>query len=140
MKTRNWFILAGVLGGVGILFTGLFLFSGSPRSYVSGHYSRASRFDSGTGRAYTSSAAPSIVAAAIASHWKPAGRVVDGSGVYLRYSDDMVAVRPHGRGSLITVDGFRNGYHHYYSHVGGYWLPIGGSGERFRGGGPGAGK
>ncbi|MGA8117198.1 MAG: DUF4247 domain-containing protein [Actinocatenispora sp.] len=140
MKTRSWFVLAAVLGGIGVLFTGLFLFSGSPRSYVSGHYSRASHYDRGTARAYTSGSSPSSVAGAIASSWRPAGRVVDGSGIYLRYSDDLIAVRPRGRGSLITVDGFKNGYHHYYSHVGYYWLPIGGHGELLRGGGPGAGK
>lgn len=140
MKTRSWFILAAVLGGVGLLFTGIFFLSGSPRGYVSGHYTRASAYDRGTGRAYTSSSAPSIVAGAIAHSWRPAGRVVDGSGIYLRYSDDLIAIRPHGHGSLITVDGFRNGYHHYYSHVGGYWLPHGGPGELIRGGGPGAGK
>lgn len=140
MRTRTWFILAAVVGAIGLLFTGTFLFSGSPRSYVSGHYSRASRYDSGSARAYTSGKSPTKVAGDIADDWKPAGRVVDGSGVYLRYSRDLVAVRPHGSGSLITVDKFSHGYHYFYSHVGGWWLPIGGSGERFRGGGPGAGK
>lgn len=140
LRSRVTYLVAAGLGGLGLLFTGLFLFSGSPRSYVSGHYTRATGYDRGTARAYTSGLAPTVVAGAIASHWKPAGRVADGSGVYLRYSDDMIAVRPRGRGSLITVDNFSNGYHHYYSHVGGWWVPSGGTGERFRGGGPGAGK
>jgi hypothetical protein len=140
VKPWHLFTAAGVTGALGLAVGGWFLVGGSPRGYVSDHYTRAVRYDSGTARAFTAAGTPTAVAHTIADHWRPAGRVVDGSGVYLRYSDTMIAVTPRGHGSVIRVDGFRSGYRHYYHHVGGYWTIPGGSGEKFRGGGPGSGK
>lgn len=140
MKTRTWFIFAAVLGLVGVIFTCFFFFSGSPAGFVRSHYTRAAHYDSGRERAYTARQSPTAVASQITDDWTPAGKVVDGSGVYLRYSDDLIAIRSRKHGSLITLSDFRYGYHHYYGHVGGFWVPIGGPGERFRGRGPGAGK
>lgn len=140
MKTRTWIIFAVVLGLVGTLFTCLFFFSGSPGGFVRSHYTRAQQYDSGRERAYTSDKSPTEVVHEITDNWAPAGKVTDGSGVYLRYSDDMIAVRPKENLTLITLSDFRYGYHHYYGHVFGFWVPIGGMGERFRGRGPGAGK
>ncbi|MGH3439614.1 MAG: DUF4247 domain-containing protein [Sciscionella sp.] len=141
MRPRNWFLLAALFGAIGLIFVGCYSFSGSPRGYVSGHFPRAARYDSSTARAYTAKRPPTAVAATIADHWRPHGRIVNGTGVFLRYQNTMIVVRPReSHGSLITVDGFQHAYHHYYGIVGGYWSIHGGHGERFRGGGPGAGK
>ena len=82
------------------------------------------------------------MAASIAGKWKPAERLADPSGYFLRYRNDIVAVTaaPEGGGSRIFVDEERRGYARWYPYVGGYWGTYSGPGEGFRGGGPGAGK
>lgn len=140
MRPRNWFVLAAIVGAIGLVFVGCYAYSGSPRDYVSAHYTRAAQYDSGTTRAYTSAMAPTAVASDISDHWEPVDRLVNSTGVFLRYANDLIVIKPRGSGSLITVDDFRHGYHHYYGIVGGFWALHGGLGERFRGGGPGAGK
>jgi hypothetical protein len=136
----RWFIVAAALGLLG-LFCGVAIFSGtfSPRQYVDATYTREPARDIGTDAvAYTSQRVPSQVVGEITAAWEPADRYVDGSGVYLRYSDDAVVVLPLAAGSLILVEAVRTAYPRYYGILGSHWHTRDGSG--FRGGGPGAGK
>ena len=141
-RSRLWYVIAGLIGavglaiGVGTLVTG----TSSPRDFVAGHYARAERFDDGTARAYTSSLAPSAVAAQIRGAWRPANETSDVSGTFLRYSRDAVVILPRATGSLIMVDDAQRVYRHYYGVVGSSWGSSDGRGQLVRGGGPGAGK
>lgn len=141
---RRWFVVSALLGVLGLVLAGTAVAGGnfSPRGYISRHYSRASANDlTGGARAYTSSKSVTRVAAEITKAWRPADRYADGSGVYLRYSDDMVTVQPRsGGGSVIRVEGVRSGYNRYRSTVGSHWGWSTSSSEGNRGGGPGAGK
>lgn len=65
-------------------------------------------------------------------------RTNDGGRVFLRYRDDIVAISPQGRGSLIEIADYRSGHSRWHSHIGTIW-PSPNSNE-FRGGGPGSGK
>ena len=76
----------------------------------------------------------------ISRAWSPAGRYADGSGVYLRYSNDSVVLRPNGAGTLILVEGLRTAYNRYAGTVGGSGWVGRGDGNSGRGGGPGTGK
>ncbi len=82
-------------------------------------------------------------AADIASAWKPAERLVDPGGTFLRYSDDIVAVTPRAEGgSTVYLDDEDRGYNRWFPYVVGFW-GLGGSGGPVggtRGGGPGTGK
>lgn len=141
-RWRLWFA-AGALALAGAVMVGSALFSGdfSPRNYVADRYVRApdQDLDGGAAIAYTSSGPPTQVADEIAGEWRPADRYVDGSGVYLRYADDVIAVLPLTVGSLILVEAIRTAYPRYYGVVGGYWGWRTGT-EGARGGGPGGGK
>ncbi len=82
-------------------------------------------------------------AADISRAWKPAERLVDPGGTFLRYADDIVAVTPRAEGgSTVYLDDEDRGYSRWFPYVVGFWGfggsggPIGGT----RGGGPGAGK
>jgi hypothetical protein len=135
--------MAACLGGIGLIIGSFTVFSGSftPRSYVANHYQRAvSRDIGGDARAYTSTKAPTRVADEISKAWSPAGRYADGSGVYLRYSNDSVVLRPNGTGTLILVEGLRTAYRRYSGTVGGSGWIGRGDGNSGRGGGPGSGK
>jgi uncharacterized protein DUF4247 len=141
MTYRKWFVLGGVFALVGLLVAGVATAYGnfSPRSYVSGHYSRSVADDiDDDAVAYTSRRSPSQVADEITNAWQPADQYVDGSGVYLRYADDAVVILPLAVGSLILVEKLTSAYRRYYPIVGGYW--GWGRGTTLRGGGPGAGK
>lgn len=144
MRSRYWFILAGVaavfaliLGMTTAFSTGL-----SPRSYVDHTYARAAHLDppGRDSRAYTSRNDPTRVAADISDNWRPQNRYADGSGIYLRYSDDAIVVKPRDGGSLIEVMTARRAYNHYPGVVAGFWGWGGAYGESFRGHGPGVGK
>ncbi|HTJ37521.1 MAG TPA: DUF4247 domain-containing protein [Dactylosporangium sp.] len=139
---RIWYLIAGCLGAVGLIIGGITAFSGSsPRSYVAGHYQRAAARDlGGDAKAYTSTKPPTRVADEISRAWSPAGRFVDGSGVYLRYSNDSIVLKPNGAGTLILVEGLRTAYHRYSGVVGGTGWTGRGDGISGRGGGPGSGK
>lgn len=137
-----------VLGLVGIIF--LFFFTpGDIRSAVKSHYPCTSRSE-GIGSptlVCTSSKNPVDTADDISNLISPADRRADATGIFLRYSRDMVAVTPRGRGAQIVVANERVGYRRFYNHVGGWWGrytgPRGryaGIGESFRGRGPGTGK
>jgi hypothetical protein len=143
MTPKRWFIIAGVLGAVGLLVVVLALATGgsSPRGYIGGHYPRDAAHDiGGEALAYTAGDPPSVVAEDISGEWSPADEYVDGSGVYLRYADDSVVILPLAAGSLILVEALRTAYPRYHGVVGGYWGWNTRDGGDFRGGGPGAGK
>jgi len=92
---------------------------------------------------YTSTRPPGDVAHSIASAWKPAERINDPGGYFLRYNSAIVAVTAAGAGqagSKIYVDDQRQGYNRWYPYIGGRWGTFSGPGETFRGGGPAAGK
>ncbi len=116
---------------------------GSVRDVVADRY-RLERREGGGERAslvYRSSRPPTRTAAEISDALKPGDRRTTESGVFLRYSKDMVGIVPDGRGgSRILVDDERRGYSHFYPFVGGYWGTYSGPAESFRGGGPGVGK
>jgi Domain of unknown function (DUF4247) len=143
MTPKRLFIVAGVLGAVGLLVGSIALFSGgsSPRGYVEHHFTRDASRDIGKeAAAYTATDKPSVVADRISGEWKPADELVDGSGVYLRYAEDSVVILPLLAGSLILVEALRTAYPRYHGIVGGYWGWNTRDGGDFRGGGPGAGK
>ena len=81
---------------------------------------------------------PRKVADEIDGHTAAEDRLTDDGMVFLRYDQDMVAVSPHGSGSLIEVEDYDDGYRRWGYHVRNHW-PAPGS-DSFRGGGPGSGK
>jgi hypothetical protein len=140
---KPYLFVAVPLGLLGLIIAAVAIWSGStsPRSYIEDTYPRAARHDIGTSAlAYISTRPVSAVAEDITGTWRPADRYVDGSGVYLRYSDDAVVIRPLPAGSLILVEAVRTAYPRYYGVLGGHWGWNTRDGEGFRGGGPGAGK
>ncbi|GAA4414212.1 DUF4247 domain-containing protein [Actinokineospora soli] len=140
-KPKTWFWISGLLAGIAAIIAIIVIARGtSVRDYVDDTYTRAATLDLDDEIAYTSTAAPSVVTSTIVGAWKPVSQYADASGVYLRYNDDMVLVRPHNGGSVIRVDDVDRAYRRYHSHVGGYWGWTSGHGESFRGRGPGAGK
>ncbi|MFI6289083.1 DUF4247 domain-containing protein [Streptomyces sp. NPDC051018] len=80
----------------------------------------------------------SRVATEIDDHASARGRTSDGDKVFLRYRDDIVAVSPYLKGSLIEIADYRTGYQRWQKHLRSVW-PSPDSNE-FRGGGPGSGK
>lgn len=138
MSLRAKLLVAGAIGGVGLIVL-LFavLGGGGIRSYLDNNFHRQSA--SGNSVVYTSSAKPKAVYEQIRSARPPADTQFDPSGYFMRYSDDIVAVTASGSGSRIYIDDERRGYAHWLPFVGGVW-GTGGSGENFRGGGPGGGK
>lgn len=141
MPYRRWFVLAAVLGVVGLLLAAFATAYGnfSPRGYVADHYTRSAADDiDDDAEAYRARAAPSRVAQELTEAWQPADQYVDGSGVYLRYADDAVVILPAAAGSLILVEKLSSAYPRYHGVVGGFW--GWGRGASLRGGGPGAGK
>lgn len=145
MKPRFWFVLAAIAGSLALLLglTTAFSTGTSPRSHVEHTYTRAAHLDPegrNNARAYTSPDQPTAVAAEISDKWRPQNRIADASGIYLRYSDDAVVVRPHDGGSLILVMNARQAYHMFPTVIGGAWGWSSPHGESFRGRGPGVGK
>ena len=143
MSWRNHAIGAVVLLVVGALALGAVVLGtrGTLREHLRDRYTLVRTTDGGRSAEYTSNDKPSAVAASIAGKWKPAERLSDPSGFFLRYRNDIVAVTAaEGGGSRIHVDEERRGYTRWYPYIGGYWGTYSGPGEGFRGGGPGAGK
>ncbi len=145
MKPKFWFVIAAMTAVLALLVALVTIFStgSGPRGFVANHYTRAAQLDirgDDDNEAYTSTKAPSKVTAVITSAWEPITQHTDASGVYLRYSDDGVIIRPRGRGSVIHVMEIDDAYRHFHGVVAGYWGWTGTRGEAFRGRGPGAGK
>lgn len=148
--SRRGLIIIGVL----TLLTGVLVLGGlalatpgSVREHVRKTYDRAPAAEQETGSSarnaavYTSPRTPSRVVADITRKWKPAERLHDPAGYFLRYRHDMVVVSPSGNGgSRIYVDDLGRGYTLWYPYVGGYWGTYSGPAGAFRGGGPGSGK
>jgi hypothetical protein len=138
MSVRNKLLIAGAIGGVGLIVLLFAVFGGGGiRSYLDDNFRRQSA--SGNSVVYTSTSKPKAVYEQIRSARPPADTQFDPSGYFLRYSDDIVAITANGGGSRIYIDDERRGYSHWLLFVGGVW-GTGGSGENFRGGGPGGGK
>ena len=128
-------VLAGIAGIVAL----------SQRGSVRAHLLRTYDVVEQDGDSYTLRSPHSVTrtAADISSAWKPAERLIDPGGTFLRYSDDIVAVTPRAEGgSTVYLDDEDRGYDRWFPYVVGFWGfggtggPIGGT----RGGGPGAGK
>ena len=145
MNPRKHVIGAGILVLLGVLALGAVHFGlrGSVRQHVKDTYTLVETTDGGRSAVYSATGKPSAVAASIADKWKPAERLTDPSGFFLRYRNDIVVVTPAAEGeggSRIYVDEQTRGYTRWYPYIGGYWGTYSGPGESFRGGGPGAGK
>ena len=125
----------GAIALVGLLVST----SGSVRGHIDDRYERVT--SSGSSATYRSADPPSDVVADIADEWRPAERLNDPSGFFLRYHDTIVAVTGAADGgSEIQVDDEERGYARWYPYVGGWWGTYSGAAEGTRGGGPGAGK
>ena len=142
MTRRTIVIIGAVMLSAGVLAGALtFATRGSLRSYLDSTFTRVSTDASARSSEYSADGAPSKVAAQIADKWKPAERVNDPSGYFLRYRNDIVAVTvDEDGGSRIYVDDADRGYTRWYGYLGGRWGTYSGPGDTFRGGGPGAGK
>ena len=139
--------LFAALGAAGVglvaLFGVLFGTKGSVRSYIAGKYQRIEAESKGRSAVYTSTQTPVAVAKSISNRWKPAERINDPGGTFLRYRSAIVAVTAAAAGqsgSRIYVDDQGSGYNRWYPYIGGRWGTFSGPGETFRGGGPAAGK
>jgi hypothetical protein len=132
-------VIAGLIATVGLGALGLAATrTGGVRGYLADNYTRVSV--QGDSAVYTSPRDPGTVYQEIRSRHRPANTLVQPSGYYLRYSDDIVVVTADGPGSRIYLDDEDRGYAHWFPVVGGYWGTYRGPGETFRGGGPGVGK
>ncbi len=151
MSTRTKIILASLLS-LGCLIGLIASCSnqGSVDSYIAKTYRPAAAGvvpgATSTSRTYTSPQGPTQTADRIAKAWKPAERLNQPTGTFLRYRDRVVAVTPGAAGgSYISVDDAKNGYTRWFPIVGGFWGTggiggVGGGAGGFRGGGPGGGK
>lgn len=111
----------------------------NPSDTISSRYTRASSLDQGNGRAYTSSSQPASVATQIAADSEPVKQRSDNGTYYLQYTKHIVAISPHGSGSKILLDNYRDGYQRH-SSVFILWGWSSSPPSPFRGGGPGSGK
>lgn len=138
MSLRAKMLVAAAIGGVGLIVLMFAIFGGGGvRSYLADNFHRQSA--NGDSIVYTTSAKPKAVYEQIRKARPPSDTQFDASGYFMRYSDDIVAITADGSGSRIYIDDERRGYAHWIGYVGGTW-GTGGSGESFRGGGPGGGK
>lgn len=144
MKPKWWFALAAVLTAIAVIVAvNLFVFSGtSAASYVDNEFERVqtSQYDNKDVRTYRSDKKPTEVAALIVDKWQPQSQYADGSGIYLRYPDDAIVIKPKQSGSQILVMDDERAYGLFYAHIGGIWGWTSTHGGSFRGRGPGAGK
>lgn len=127
-------VSVAVTAAVGILATGCSSAPNDvPYSWVS------STYEYEMGDYVDRSDPPPEVADEIHGHTAAADRLSDDGMIFLRYSDDIVAISPQttGSGSVIDIDDYDDGYDRWHSHVG-KWPAPGSRG--FRGGGPGVGK
>ena len=140
---NRWLKVAIALGLALVAVLGIvsLLGRGGPKDFALGRYERVSQ--DGDSYVLHSDKPVTATAAEIRDAWKPAQELTDPAGVFLRYSDLVVAVTPDPErgGSTVYLDDERRGYAHWFPYVGGYWGSpgVGGVGG-VRGGGPGAGK
>ena len=107
MSTRAQVVLGLALAGVGAVALVILLAttgSGSVRGHVADHYRLVSTEDGGRSREYASAEPPSQVVDSIAGRWKPADRINDSAGYFLRYRDDYVVVSSDGAGDDRPLD------------------------------------
>lgn len=139
MTLRTKLLVAGSIAAVGVIALVIaFTRIGGVRGYLADTYPRTS--GRGDSVVYAARQNPHAVYDDIRSARKPAETVVQPSGYYLRYSDDIVVITGRRGGSRIYLDDERRGYNHWFPIIGGVWGTYRGPGESFRGGGPGAGK
>jgi hypothetical protein len=133
--------LGGLLGLVALvlLVTSVAQCGSSVRGFIADRYDRTGTRDGAA--VYATDQPVRRVVGDIADRWEPADRVTSPAGVFLRYSDTIVAVHPRaGRpGTEIEVADERRGYGLWFPYVGG-WFGSSGRGGKVRGGGPGTGK
>jgi hypothetical protein len=125
---------AAMAAAVGILATGC---SNTPND-VPDSWIR-STYELDLGEYVDRSDPPSKVADEIHGHTAAADRLSDDGMVFLRYSDDIVAINTlsSGSGSVIYIEDYDDGYDRWRTHISSW--PAPGS-DDFRGGGPGFGK
>ncbi|MGW8063921.1 DUF4247 domain-containing protein [Streptomyces ziwulingensis] len=104
---------------------------GVPRSWIRETYTVSGS------RWLDEDSSPARVADAIHRHREALDRSSGGGMRFLRYGDDMVTVSPHGGGSLIEIEDYRNGYRRHQQHLVNWPNP---NSQSYRGGGPGEGK
>lgn len=139
MSLRAKLLIAGVVAVVGVIALVVALTrTGGVRSYLAENYQQVSR--NGDSVVYRATGSPRTVYDDIRSRHRPADTLVQPSGYYLRYSDDIVVVTANGGGSRIYLDDEDRGYARWFPIIGGFWGTFRGPGEGFRGGGPGSGK
>jgi Domain of unknown function (DUF4247) len=139
VSTRGKLILACGLGLAGVLvIVSAVVRTHDVRRYLRGHYGVVS--SSGNSLVLGTPQSPRLVYDDLARNVRPADTVVDGSGYFLRYRGDIVAITGDTNGSRIYVDDEQRGYAVWFPYVGGHWGTFSGRGESFRGGGPGSGK
>lgn len=139
MSVRAKLVIAGVVALVGVIALVVALTrTGGVRSYLAENYQQVSR--NGDSVVYRATGSPRTVYDDITSRHRPADTLVQPSGYYLRYSDDIVVVTANDGGSRIYLDDEDRGYSRWFPIIGGYWGTFRGPGEGFRGGGPGSGK
>ncbi|MEV4641111.1 DUF4247 domain-containing protein [Actinoplanes sp. NPDC049548] len=114
---------AGLLAGLVLTGAALLAGGGSPAGLVVDRYRRDPARDiDGQARAFVATEPVSRVTAEVIDAWRPAARHVDASGVYLRYADDTVVIRPlAGGGTLILVEATSTAYPRYRSVLEGPW-------------------
>lgn len=139
MTPRAKLLIAGTIALVGVvaLVVALTRTSGV-RAYLAENYQQVAR--NGDSVQYRATGSPRTVSDDIRSRHRPADTLVQPTGYYLRYSDDIVVVTANGGGSRIYLDDEDRGYARWFPIIGGFWGTFRGPGEGFRGGGPGSGK
>ncbi|MFF5229871.1 DUF4247 domain-containing protein [Dactylosporangium sp. NPDC000521] len=123
---RRWsWVVVAVLLAAGFAVGGRAVSAGdgSPRGYIARHYTPAPGAEPGPRAvAYVTRLAPSTVTSDLTGAWRPAARHVDPTGVYLRYSADLVVIRPDaGGGALIVVEATSTAYPRYQAQLDGAW-------------------
>jgi len=139
MSPRAKLLIAGAIALVGVVALVVALTrTGGVRAYLAENYQQVAR--SGDSVQYRATGSPRTVSDDIRSRHRPADTLVQPTGYYLRYSDDIVVVTANGGGSRIYLDDEDRGYARWFPIIGGFWGTFRGPGEGFRGGGPGSGK
>ena len=139
MSPRAKLLIAGAIALVGVVALVVALTrTGGVRAYLAENYQQVAR--NGDSVQYRATGSPRTVSDDIRSRHRPADTLVQPTGYYLRYSDDIVVVTANGGGSRIYLDDEDRGYARWFPIIGGFWGTFRGPGEGFRGGGPGSGK